>query len=78
MFLSFLASGRVVNVSSVLGTFSPFLNAAYSSTKFAAEAFSDALRREMRDFGVKVAVIQPCNFGGATESLNVSTLTECW
>ncbi len=63
-----------MNVTSVKGTLCEPMNAAYASTKFAAEAFSDALRREMRDFGVKVAVIQPCNFGGATDALNVSLI----
>ena len=58
-------------MTSVKGTFAEPYNAAYASTKFAGEAFSDALRREMRGFGVNVSLIQPCNFGGATDSVNV-------
>jgi len=43
-------------------------------TKFAVEAFSDAVRIEMNKFGVTVSVVEPGHFGGATESLNVCLL----
>lgn len=53
------SKGRVVNMSSVSGQLStPFLG-AYCATKFALEAFSDSLRREMRPFDVDVVVIRP-------------------
>lgn len=53
------AKGRVVNVSSVSGQLAtPFL-ASYCACKFAVEAFSDSLRREMMPFGVEVIVIRP-------------------
>lgn len=44
---------------------------AYSCSKFAGEAFSDVLRLEMAKWGVKVAIIEPGNFGGATGCLEV-------
>lgn len=51
--------GRIVNVSSVAGrTAMPFLG-AYSAAKFALEALSDSLRRELTGSGVDVIVIQP-------------------
>jgi NAD(P)-dependent dehydrogenase (short-subunit alcohol dehydrogenase family) len=51
--------GRIVNISSVLGELSlPFVG-AYSASKFAVEAVSDALRRELFDSGVAVCIIQP-------------------
>lgn len=51
--------GRIVNISSVSGRFaSPFLG-PYSMSKFALEAFSDSLRRELRPHKVKVIVVQP-------------------
>ncbi|MER5216260.1 SDR family oxidoreductase [Streptomyces sp. NPDC002838] len=51
--------GRIVNVTSGLGTVAiPFLG-AYASAQFAKEAMSDVLRRELRDFGVAVSVVQP-------------------
>ncbi len=52
-------SGRIVNISSVSGlATSPYLG-PYSASKFAVEAISDALRRELRQFGVKVVVVEP-------------------
>ncbi|MFB7575507.1 SDR family oxidoreductase [Streptomyces sp. NPDC056165] len=52
-------SGRLINISSVggkiaMGTFGP-----YGATKFALEAVSDALRREVAPLGVKVVVVEP-------------------
>ena len=53
------SKGRVVNISSMSGRLAvPFLG-AYCACKFAIEAFSDCLRREMIPFGVEVVVIQP-------------------
>lgn len=51
--------GRVVNVTSVDGFISLPTNAAYNASKHALEAWSDCLRIEMLDWGVKVVVIQP-------------------
>jgi NAD(P)-dependent dehydrogenase (short-subunit alcohol dehydrogenase family) len=51
--------GRVVNMSSVAGSFAaPFLG-AYAASKFALEGFSDALRRELMIYDVDVIVIEP-------------------
>lgn len=53
------SKGRIVNMSSVSGRISsPYLG-PYTASKFALEAFSDTLRREVGKFGVKVAVIEP-------------------
>ena len=49
----------------------------YCVTKYAAEAFSDILRREMHKFGVNVSVVEPGYFDGATGMLDskyVSTI----
>ncbi|GGQ81792.1 SDR family NAD(P)-dependent oxidoreductase [Couchioplanes azureus] len=54
-----MAHGRIVNVSSGLGRIaSPYLG-AYAASQFAKEGYSDALRRELRPFGVGVSVVQP-------------------
>ena len=51
--------GRIVNVSSIGGRVALPLLGAYNMSKFALEAFSDSLRRELRGQGVDVIVIQP-------------------
>jgi NAD(P)-dependent dehydrogenase (short-subunit alcohol dehydrogenase family) len=53
------AHGRIVNVSSVGGKLAMPFNGAYSATKFGLEALSDALRRELAPWGIKVSVIEP-------------------
>lgn len=54
--------GRVINISSISGTITyPFLG-PYSASKFALEALSDAMRRELAVVGVSVSVIQPGRF----------------
>lgn len=51
--------GRVVNISSIAGKVSsPFLG-PYSASKFAVEAVSDSLRREVAPHRVKVILIEP-------------------
>ncbi|MGA7132345.1 MAG: SDR family oxidoreductase [Mycobacterium sp.] len=52
-------SGTVVNISSVGGKFALPTYGAYAGSKFALEAVSDALRREVSDAGIKVVVIEP-------------------
>jgi len=56
------ARGRVVNFSSVCGRISQTTHAAYSVTKFGVQAFSDALRREMHPWGLKVSMLEPGGF----------------
>jgi NAD(P)-dependent dehydrogenase (short-subunit alcohol dehydrogenase family) len=51
--------GRVINVSSVGGRMVFPLFGAYHATKFAVEALSDAMRLELRQFGIRVSVIEP-------------------
>jgi len=53
------ARGRIVNVSSIGGKVAVPLLGAYAASKFGLEGFSDTLRRELRPWGVQVAVIEP-------------------
>ncbi|MGA9490233.1 MAG: SDR family NAD(P)-dependent oxidoreductase [Mycobacterium sp.] len=53
------SSGTVVNVSSVGGKVVMPTYGAYAGSKFALEAVSDALRREVSGLGVKVVVVEP-------------------
>ena len=53
------APGRIINISSMSGKcVHPFM-AAYASSKFALEALSDGLRRELLPYGIEVSVIEP-------------------
>src|SRR3954453_2894913 len=52
-------SGRIVNVSSMGGKLTFPGGGIYHGTKHAVEAISDALRFEVRGFGVDVIVIEP-------------------
>jgi short-subunit dehydrogenase len=52
-------SGRIVNISSVLGRFTFPGAGAYGATKYAVESLSDALRLEVAGFGIEVIVIEP-------------------
>jgi len=51
--------GRIVNVSSMGANFTFPGGGVYHATKYAVEAISDALRFEVKGFGVGVIVIQP-------------------
>jgi NAD(P)-dependent dehydrogenase (short-subunit alcohol dehydrogenase family) len=53
------AGGRIVNVSSIGGLVAGPTFGAYSASKFALEAASDALRREVGRLGVRVIVVEP-------------------
>ena len=52
-------SGFIINTSSIAGLKTWPGYGAYSGTKHAVEAFTDALRMELAGTGVKVAAIQP-------------------
>lgn len=52
-------SGRIVNISSMGGRLVFPGGGAYHATKYAVEAFSDAMRFEVAGFGVKVILIEP-------------------
>lgn len=52
-------AGRIVNCSSVLGFVSTPFTGAYNATKYAVEAWSDALRIELLGTGIRVAIIEP-------------------
>ncbi len=52
---------RIINISSVSGLFaSPFLG-PYASSKYALEALSDSLRRELYMYDIQVVLIEPGN-----------------
>jgi NAD(P)-dependent dehydrogenase (short-subunit alcohol dehydrogenase family) len=56
------SKGRISNISSVSGILSGPMLGAYSMTKHALEAFTDALGAELARFGVKVSAVEPGNY----------------
>jgi hypothetical protein len=57
--------GHIINMASVAGLIGSPTYSVYGAAKFAARGFSEALRREVAPFGVRVSVISPA--GTATE-----------
>lgn len=51
--------GRIINTSSIAGKMVFYMGGWYNVTKYSVEAFSDALRMEMKPFGIDVVMIEP-------------------
>ena len=54
--------GHIVNISSMTGLVANPPNVYYSSTKFALEALTEALSKEVQPFGIRVTAIEPGGF----------------
>jgi NADP-dependent 3-hydroxy acid dehydrogenase YdfG len=70
--------GRIVNISSMGGRLVFPGGGYYHASKYAVEAISDALRQEVRPFGIEVAIVEPglirTGFGAvAAESLRAAS-----
>ncbi|MBQ3738185.1 MAG: SDR family NAD(P)-dependent oxidoreductase [Bacteroidales bacterium] len=52
-------SGRIINTSSIAGKMVFYMGGWYNITKYSVEAFSDALRMEMKPYGIDVVMIEP-------------------
>ncbi|WP_342616289.1 oxidoreductase [Rhodoferax sp. GW822-FHT02A01] len=52
-------SGRIVNISSVLGFLPAPYMSLYSASKHAVEGLSETLDHEVRQFGIRVALVEP-------------------
>ncbi|XP_063008906.1 D-beta-hydroxybutyrate dehydrogenase, mitochondrial-like [Melospiza melodia melodia] len=69
--------GRIVFMSSIIAYFT-LGNGIYSMTKAAIEKFCDALRLEMKKFGVQVCIIQPGNYARSTKIQPLLSAEEIW
>ncbi len=56
------SKGRITTIGSIAGTLSGPMYGPYSMSKFAMEAYTDALAPEMERFDVQVSVIEPGNY----------------
>lgn len=54
-------SGKIINVSSVLGFLPAPYMGIYSASKHAVEGLSETLDHEVREFGIRVSVVEPAN-----------------
>ncbi|WNJ95960.1 oxidoreductase [Vibrio ruber] len=52
-------SGRIVNISSVLGFLPAPYMGLYSASKHAVEGLSETLDQEVREFGIRVSLVEP-------------------
>ena len=55
-------SGHIINISSMTGLVANPPNVYYSSTKFALEALTEALSKEVASLGIKVSAVEPGGF----------------
>jgi len=67
--------GRILNIGSGLGFIPAPYNTYYSATKHALEGYSESLDHEVREFGVRVAVIEPAATRTSFETSTVSSDT---
>jgi short-subunit dehydrogenase len=63
-------SGTIINMASMAGWIAPPLYSIYAATKHGVRGFTDALRREVAPFGIRVCGIYP---GGATTEFGQHT-----
>ena len=61
-------SGRIINISSVLGFVPMPYMALYSATKHAMEGYSESLDHELRTQGVRVSLVQPAYIKSAFDA----------
>ena len=66
-----LGKGRMVNVGSIGGRLVLPLHGGYSASKFAMEAVTDAFRLELRQWDIKVSLVDP---GGSATAIFDKTL----
>lgn len=55
-------SGHILNLTSIGGLVSIAGFGAYCASKFALEAWSEALSQEVAEFGIRVTIVEPGNF----------------
>lgn len=64
-------SGHILNVSSIVGLVAVPDLGVYCATKFALEAWTEALAGEVRDLGIRVTLVEPGGFRTEFEGDNI-------
>ena len=68
--------GLLIIIGSIAGRVSIPMQSQYSASKYALEAFTDAVRMEMKQYGVKACIIEPgdtkTGFTAARETQEIS------
>eukprot|EP00026_Physarum_polycephalum_P007874 Phypoly_transcript_07944.p1 GENE.Phypoly_transcript_07944~~Phypoly_transcript_07944.p1 ORF type:complete len:436 (+),score=55.35 Phypoly_transcript_07944:212-1519(+) len=70
--------GRIINVSSVVGLLAPKYLGSYACAKYALEAFSDSLRRELDKWGISVYVVEPSSMNTPMVQSRTAVLEIVW
>jgi len=70
------SKGRIVNISSVSGIITPLFFGTYSMSKYALEAWSNALSLELKNYNVKVSIIEPGNYNSNIVNATIPVLVE--
>jgi len=55
-------SGRIINISSMTGLVANPVAGYYAATKFALEALTEVLSKELQPFGIRVSAVEPGGF----------------
>ncbi|NLN63947.1 MAG: SDR family oxidoreductase [Clostridiaceae bacterium] len=54
--------GQIINFSSIMGLVAVPFQSAYTASKFAVEGFTETLRMETRNYGIKVSMVEPTDY----------------
>ena len=52
-------SGKIINISSMVGRFGVPFNSAYVASKFALEGITESIRYELHDYNIKIILVEP-------------------
>ena len=67
-------SGQIINIGSLAGQIGVPFQGYYSTSKFALEGYTETLRHEVRNLGIKVSIVEPgffkTNIGQAAKSVS--------